>query len=401
MLTGKLVRVRVVKNELHPQYLNPQASEWLRVAEEMLPLFRSATGRTRAELEEAVADILGEGPGQLIPAGFAKLLEDRCEFEVAADFPPEQIRETVFRLSAAQRSQGGTFPREQIVRHAAEELQLTPAQVESGLFADLKDEQRVVSFEDLSAERLVHRYNVALAQAILIKATHVEIHVAGETPARFRQLFRAVRFHRLICTIEKGRADGYQLVLDGPMSLFSSTQKYGLQLALFLPHLLLCKQFSLRARVRWGAQRVDKNFSLDSSEGLKSHLADFGVHVPREVELLMASFRDSVKDWLLSEEPNPLLLGSTIWVPDFTLKHRLSGNEVHVEVVGFWRKTNLEELHQRLQRHLAGKFLLVVSEQYRADESDELSLATGIYRYKRTPIASEVAKLASAVTGGS
>jgi predicted nuclease of restriction endonuclease-like RecB superfamily len=115
----------------------------------------------------------------------------------------------------------------------------------------------------------------------------------------------------------------------------------------------------------------------------------------------MASFRDSVKDWLLSEEPNPLLLGSTIWVPDFTLKHRLSGNEVHVEVVGFWRKTNLEELHQRLQSHLAGKFLLVVSEQYRADESDELSLATGIYRYKRTPIASEVAKLASAVTGGS
>ena len=84
----------------------------------------------------------------------------------------------------------------------------------------------------------------------------------GETPARFRQLFRAVKFHRLICTIHETPGNRYTLTLDGPLSLFSSTQKYGLQLALFLPALLHCKAFDLRANVRWGAERKEKQFAL-------------------------------------------------------------------------------------------------------------------------------------------
>ena len=35
-------------------------------------------------------------------------------------------------------------------------------------------------------------------------------------------------------------ADGYTLQIDGPLSLFSATNKYGLQMALFLPSLLAC-----------------------------------------------------------------------------------------------------------------------------------------------------------------
>ena len=82
-------------------------------------------------------------------------------------------------------------------------LTLTPEQIDRSLFADLKDEQRVQTFDDITAERLLDRYNVALAQAILLRCTAMEVRVWGETPARFRQLFRAVKFHRLICTIHE------------------------------------------------------------------------------------------------------------------------------------------------------------------------------------------------------
>ena len=42
--------------------------------------------------------------------GLAKVLEDRAEFEVVADVPPEQIREKVFTAAAEapQDAQGGT-----------------------------------------------------------------------------------------------------------------------------------------------------------------------------------------------------------------------------------------------------------------------------------------------------
>jgi len=399
MLTGKQVRVRISKNKLLPQYLPADSQNWHDVAEQLLFIYRDSVGRTRGEIEEQLADIVGDGPTQLIHQGFAKLLEDRCEMDVASDFPPEQIREAVFRLSASQRIAREPFDRDAIITQAAEGLQLAPQQIEAGLFADLKDEQRIVSFDDCTPEQLVLRYNVALAQAILLRATHVEVRIWSETPARFRQIFRAIKFRKLIFTIRPTDEHGYKLELDGPLSLFSSTQKYGLQLALFLPQLLHCKAFDLRAQVRWGAQKVEKQFTLSGLDGLRSHLPDFGMHTPREIELFAENFRANVPDWVLSDDPNPQTVGGTTWVPDFTLMHKESGKEVFVEVVGFWQKRNIEEHYLRLKKAMPGRFLLVVSEQYRADEESEFTLGDGVYRYKRTPIAAEVAKRATLLIG--
>lgn len=227
----------------------------------------------------------------------------------------------------------------------------------------------------------------------------MEVRVWGETPARFRQLFRAVKFHRLIGSIRNVDGTSYTLHLDGPLSLFSSTQKYGLQLALFLPVLLHCKAFDLVAKVRWGTQKTEKTFALSATDGLRTHLADFGVHTPREVKLFEENFRANVADWAISDDPHPIPVEGTTWVPDFTLTHTPSGKQVFVEVVGFWRKVDIEQHYKRLKRAIPGKFVLVVSEAYRADEGEEFALGAEVYRYKRTPVAGEVAKVAAGVIG--
>lgn len=403
MLTGKLVRVRHVRNKLVPLYLDPRGKNWLGVAEQLLLAYRDAAGRTRGELEADLADVVGDGPGQLVHQGLAKLLEDRCEFEVSADVPPDRVREAVFRTSAghhaAAAKAGKPFDRNAVLAETASELKLSSEQVDQALFADLKDEQRILKFDDTTADRLLHRYNVALAQAILLRCTGMEVRVWNETPARFRQLFRAVKFHRLICTIRPADGNSYKLHLDGPLSLFSSTQKYGLQLAMFLPALLHCKTFELRAEVRWGAQRKEKLFALASADGLRSHTPDFGVYTPREIEVFEDNFRSTVKGWLISNDPQPIPVEGTTWVPDFTLTHAKTGKEVFVEILGFWRKLAIEEHYKRLRRALPGQFVLVVSEQYRADEAGEFAAGEGVYRFKRTPIAEEVAKVAAAVAG--
>lgn len=403
MLTGKQVRVRFARNKLVPQYLDSHSDHWLRVAEQLLLVFRDSAGRTRGELTEALADLVGDGPTQLVHQGFAKLLEDRCEFEVASDIAPDQIREHVFKASAEYRAEaikaGKSFDRAAVLEQVATELAITPEQVDVGLFADLKDEQKVIKFDDTTAEWLVRRYNVALAQAVLLRCTEMEVKVWGETPARFRQLFRAVKFHRLICTIRNEAGNGYSLRLDGPLSLFSSTQKYGLQLALFLPALLHCRAFDLKATVRWGADRKEKQFTLSGTDGIRSHLPDFGVHTPREVTMFEENFKSGVKDWLISSDPAPLPVDGMTWVPDFKLTHTPTGKEVFVEMIGFWRRVNLADHYKRLKRGLPGQFVLAVGEANRADEEDEFALGEGVYRYKRTPIAAEVAKAAALAAG--
>ena len=384
-------------------YIDAHNRDWLSAAEQLLFAYRDATGRTRGELEEQLADLVGDGPGQLIHQGLAKLLEDRCDFEVAADVPPDQVREAVFRTSAEHHASAGKaatpFDRNAVLTAVAGELHITPEQVDRALFADLKDEQRILKFDDCTPEFLLNRYNVALAQAILLRCVGMEVRVWNETPARFRKLFNAVKFHRLICTIRPADGTSYKLFLDGPLSLFSSTQKYGLQLAMFLPVLLQCKAFELRAEVRWGADKKEKVFTLTGSEGLRSHLPDFGVYTPREITNFETNFRDTIPDWLISNDPNPILVEGTTWVPDFTLKHTVTGKVVHVEILGFWRKVNIEEHYKRLKRAIPGQFVLVVSEQYRTDEATEFTTGDGVYRFKRTPVAEEVAKVAAFVAG--
>lgn len=403
MLTGKQVRVRFARNKVVPQYLDSHSDHWLRVAEQLLLVFRDSPGRTRGELQEALADLVGDGPTQLVHQGFAKLLEDRCEFEVASTIAPDQLREHVFKASAEHRAEAvksrTPFDRTAVLEQVATELGITAEQVDVGLFADLKDEQKVIRFDDTTAEWLLRRYNVALAQAVLLRCTEMEVRVWGETPARYRQLFRAVKFHRLICTIRSEVGNGYSLRLDGPLSLFSSTQKYGLQLALFLPALLHCRAFDLKATVRWGADRKEKQFALSGTDGIRSHLPDFGMHVPRELTMFEENFKAGVSDWLISSDPAPITVDGMTWVPDFTLTHTPTGKEVYVELIGFWRRVNLADHYKRLKRGLPGQFVLAVGEANRADEEDEFALGDGVYRYKRTPIAAEVAKAAAAVAG--
>ncbi len=412
MLTGRLVRVRHGRDRVIPCFLDTADTLWLEVAERLLELFRAQEGRARGELEEDVRELFGDDPAQLVYQGLAKLLEDRCEFEVVSGCPPEQLREQVFGAAAAQRSTFNVerstlhspsltpFNRARVLQEVAESLSLTPQAVDQGLFADLKSEQRLIRFKDISAERLLQRYNVALAQAVLLRSTRVHIVIRGATPQRYRQLFRLVKFHRLVCEMERLGPDGYRLHVDGPLSLFTATQKYGLQLALFLPAVLLCRDYDLRAELSWGPQRKPKTLILTPADGLVSHYPDIGMYVPAELAMFVELFRKKITDWDIIEETDILPLGDGFWVPDFRLVQRETGRHVFLEVLGFWRRSSAEKHLQRLRRHAPEPFLLAVSEQLRVDDADLQGLPAGIHRFRQMPLPDEVARLAGEILSG-
>ena len=160
----------------------------------------------------------------------------------------------------------------------------------TALFADLHDENRLLRFEDMTAQRLIDRYNVALAQAVLLRSVFVRAEVRHERPPRYRQLFRRLKFHRLLYRVEGNMSDGYVFHIDGPLSLFSATTKYGMQVALFLPALLVLLGFSPRGRAALGPRREPRSFYLDSRDGLVTHQQDTGTYVPAE----MTAFRRAV-----------------------------------------------------------------------------------------------------------
>jgi predicted nuclease of restriction endonuclease-like RecB superfamily len=395
MLTGKLVRVRHSRNRLIPVYLDVTDRDWREVAQHLLEVFREMKGKTRGGMEQEIEETIGDNPTQVVHQGLAKLLEDRCEFEVDSELAPDELREQVFLAAAAAR-RAAAFDRTGVLDRVAAQVSTTADAVDRSLFADLKSEQRCVRFDDCTVDQLLNRYNVALAQAILLRSTGLTVHVHGETPARYRQLFRSIKFHRLMCDIQPNSPDAYTLRLDGPLSLFSATHKYGVQLANFLPAVLQCKRFELTAAIRWGAQRKEKVFTLNDGDGLKSHTVDYGDYTPKELVLFAESFRKSVAGWELTAEADIVSLPSGHWTPDFQLIQSASGEVVRLEILGFWRRTDVEKLYRRLTAELNGPFVLAVSEQLNIDESLADGWGEHVYRFKRTPLPAEIVKLAEA-----
>jgi predicted nuclease of restriction endonuclease-like RecB superfamily len=404
MLTGKLLRIRYARDRIIPCYLNVTDPTWQEVAERLLELFRSQEGRTRGALEEDLKETFGSDPGQAVHQGLAKLLEDRCEFEVVSGHPPEKLRDLVFS-AAADRRRGDNedlpcpaqqaFDRNAILQDVAARLEMTPDAVDQGMFADLKSEQRLVRFKDTTAERLLQRYNVALAQAVLLRSTRVHAYIRNEPAQRYRQLFRLVKFHRLVCEVEATGPDAYCLHLDGPLSLFSATQKYGLQLALFLPALLLCQDFDLRAELRWGPQRKSKTFTLSAGDGLVSHYPDTGMYVPPELAMFAELFRKKITDWDIYEETGLTPLGDGFWVPDYRLVHRATGRAVFLEVLGFWRRSSVQKHLERLRQFAREPFLLAVSDLLRVEDAELEGLPSGVHRFRQMPLPDEIVRLAN------
>src|SRR5262249_45141283 len=150
-------------------------------------------------------------------------------------------------------------------------------------------------------QRLIDRYNVALAQAVLLRSVVVRAEVRNEKPARYRQLFRRLKFHRLLYRVEGSMRDGYVFHIDGPLSLFSATTRYGMQIALFLPALFHCTDFRLEAELRWGPRREPRSFYLDRRDGLITHQIDAGTYVPAEITAFVERFRQVATDWQISE----------------------------------------------------------------------------------------------------
>lgn len=402
MLTGKLVRVRYARDRIIPLYLDPAHADWLQLAGELLAVFRASSGATRGQIEAEIDELFGNLPQPQVPQGLAKLLEDRCEFEVQASLPPEQVRDAVF-LAAAKKRQavlgevGSAFSREQIVSAVAAELQAEPPQIETSLFADLKSEQRLTHFKDTTPERLLERYNVGLAQAILLRSTGVDIVIRGETPQRYRHILRQTKFHRLICDVEPAAQGAYRIRLDGPLSLFSATQKYGLQLALFLPTLLLCRDFELTAKLRWGPERKHKVFQLSAKDGLVSHQAETGAYVAPEAAMFVELFQKKIADWDIREESEIIPLGKQFWVPDYRLIHRATSRTVVLDILGFWRRSSVEKHLQLLREHADRPFLVALSDQLRIEDDELEGLPDNVVRFRNMPLPEEVAKRAARV----
>ena len=374
MLTGDLVRVRIKAREIAPSFIKPDDEELLGRAEQLLELYRVGLAErwTRRDIAEAVAEIEGVDTDIKLTRGLAKVLSDRAEFAVVTPLEPVDLRALVFETAARTgplARQAGPLQRRtrlDVMAEIAAQLGCTPEAIGAALYGDLKEEQILVNVDLLTPEALLHRYNVSLVQAMLLKATGLTLTLSAPEPKRVRQLYRALKFHGLMYRVTSDGED-WVLSIDGPMSLLQQSTRYGLQLGLFLPTaLLLPGPWKIEAELRWGQRGLRKAFTLTDADGLKSPARDVGAWRSRVEEYFEERFKELDSGWEIAPGEALDLGGQELLVPDFTFKK--SGKTAHLDIIGWWRKTYLK----RRLATLPPNVVLAVSKRLAGEAAGEL-----------------------------
>lgn len=400
MLTSDLLSVRTYKGEIRPRYIDASHPESLALAERLIEIFAAHEGRPRHELDQELKDFLGTGTDFLLHRGLAKLLLDRSTFDTESPLEPEELRRAVFETAAAAWCRPHDpddphpfrFDRDDVLTAAAAGLEVAPRELERGLYADLKDEQVLTAFKRCRPPWLLHRYNVALAQAVLFRAEELTVRIEGQTPLAYRELFRKVKFFQLLHRVTR-LDDGYEIVLDGPASIFKASTKYGLQMASFLPTLLHFEGWTLEAKLRWGKRRLRRDFHLSPAAGLRPHTRLLGQWQPEELRWFPDQFAKLESDWEASADAELVELGGQgVLVPDFVFRHP-RGTRVYMEVFGFWRKGAIVSRLKLLRRHGPKNLILALSKGLAADQEGLDEIPGEVYVFRSSPIARKVLKL--------
>lgn len=436
MLTSDLLRVRRRDGVVAAQYVKGEAAErLLPIARAYVELYRRMVGRPREEIDDAVAAIEVSARDRVAALGLRKVLDDRCEYEAPSEDDPEEVRREVFlAAAAAHRAEGvrGAFDRAAVLGEVGAKLGKSPAEIDAVLFADLRGAEVLRQAWPLGAEALIERYNLALAQSILLRATRVTVLVSGETADRYRRLFRAMRFLGLLHQValhaeepaasapsrrrakapappasepeappKKGRkrakvdeppaapAAGkavYSITIDGPFSLFGPSQKYGLRLATLLHAVLACERFFLTADVVWGPRREAAIFRVSPEDGLVPHAAELPSSSP-VLDAFVAGFEKLGSPWKVAHNDRIFAVpGEPVVIPDLVLSNERTGEEVFLEAFGFWSRAAVWARVEQIRRGaLPVPLLLAVSKELRvSDEVLDEGDAGEVYVYKAT-----------------
>jgi uncharacterized protein len=357
VLRSEHVMARLNRGRLVPHRLSPDDPRVLAVAGELCDLYAAHVGLPRSRLERELTireEDLGPGldarRGFKIVRALAKLLEEWASWASPTEADPYTLRTRVFELAAslpeppaAEQGLLEAPTREDVLARVAAETGVEePAAL---IYADRQGAQLLGDFDRPSPEELVRRYNVAQIQGVLYSARELVVDLHEGADARL--VFHYVKHLGLIYRLEP-LARGHRLHLDGPLSIFGGTRKYGLRLAKFLPGLLMTSPWELSAKVEWRDR--DAILELDSqTAGLESHY--LGPKDEREADDTRQAFirawerAKDTGDWRL--EPGGDVLAfpekKAALVPDFTLRHAGTGEVVHLEILGFWSERNLVE----------------------------------------------------------
>ena len=387
MLTSDLLLTRTEGPYLYPRYIKVDAPRFINMAQELIAIYADHEGKPRRELTTTLNQYAEDRTDFRIQRGLAKLLRDhRCEFEEHSIAPSAEIRRRLFALAhenhpvVLQPDLIHPVTKDELLAEVAREYKADPEQIAWALYADLAENHILTRFDTPDPQWLLLRYNVALAQALLYRCIRMKLSVFRNIPSRYKQLFKFIKFYQLMHAIEGDLDSGYEILLDGPVSMFRLSQKYGLKLAVFLPALLLCTRWKMEAEIVT-SDGEHRYFPLDESAHLVSHYRDSTMYDSLLEKTFAERFSAIDSGWQIEREVAIINLKETVFIPDFAFRHA-DGRTALMEIVGYWRPEYLKKKLMKLRRSSRDDMVVAVSANLNVGEEDFTDVPGSVFFFK-------------------
>ncbi len=348
MLTKDLLRFKTVAGRVHPQFIAADDRALLAFATSIVKTYQDSIGFPHSEIQDSIVPLINSLRDLKLAKGILKLYDDLCEYSGDSEADYAAMRRTLFSVSSRMletRKTNDSYSdfRTDVFREAGEEV----VPLSENIYLDLPDYERLVKIPELTPEQLLEKYNIALAQSLVLFATSLDLTIEEADSARMRRFFKYLKFFRLLADVSKSSKwennapSVIRLKIDGPASILDAASKYGLQLASFLPAVFQLTKWKFSCDLKFRDKEL--RFSLDETCGLRQRFGRLGIYVPEEVRMFATLFAERYPDWTLSSE-SPFLKGKrgqTFVFPDITFSK--GKKKIYLELFHKWHSRQLTE----------------------------------------------------------
>src|SRR5918995_2454213 len=405
MLTLQLLRVRTRNGAIFPLFCTKE--EEIELAKKIIQEFEQTwkNKEKKAVLEDRITVIeeSDAGTDYKLVRGFYSLLERRCTFKsrdsnsnsdnedavtanTSSTIPiidPPRIRKAVFEESSKRGFALTELERREIADSVASKLHLSSHDVVlKAMWSDLDDNLILDHFDVIGPEALVGWYNLSLMQTLLFNCTKLDFYISGGL--NWKRVLRSVKRLGLMYHLQQPQQQQENRIicsLEGPLSLFKLTDRYGTLLAKLLPSIIFSsdkKRASSGGEWHLEAWIVRKTmegrkiyeFKISKNEIPELMTDPYPSFPPSSItekevagpssgynnyhnfdsaveEKFAKRFEQAETGWRLTREPDPLVLSNGgAFIPDFKFEKYVK--RIYLEIIGFWTKEYLERKLQKL-----------------------------------------------------
>jgi predicted nuclease of restriction endonuclease-like RecB superfamily len=402
MLTLQLLRVRTRNGAIFPLFCTKE--EDVELAKKIIQEFEQTwkNKEKKAVLEDRISAIEESDAGSdyKLVRGLYALLERRCTFKsrdsnsdndgetsstsTITIVDPPRIRKAVFEESSKRGFALTELERMEIADSVASRLHLSSHDVVlKTMWSDLDDNLILDYFDAIDPEALVGWYNLSLMQTLLFNCTKLDFYISGGL--NWKRVLRTVKRLGLMYYLQQPQQQQENRIicsLEGPLSLFKLTDRYGTLLAKLLPSIIFSsdKKRESSGGDEWHLDawivrktmdgrkiyefKISKNeipelmtdpyssfppSSITQKEvaGSSSLYNDYNIFDSAVEEKFAKRFEQAETGWRLTREPDPLVLSNGgAFIPDFMFEKY--DKKIYLEIVGFWTKEYLERKLQKL-----------------------------------------------------